>query len=397
MAHCEYDEGYIVVDRPGNVTEVWRRKDDVLDIAEGARPSGRNNKPDGCMLRAGLAAQAKYLDANRAWDPQHFRGQFTPWARLLIPEDPDDELSLKLKRGTLLAFSVGRAFLYDIAKAELEQTIEVSAFGKVLDVDLSEQHVFILCHLNLAVYDRASGLHVLSIHRQVSCASPENRWRCTVEAFNSGELGFQQGAPPNWADVDDYFVAGMWSSTLNPRHDCLTFLCQAHVSSCGKHLAIMAMSNRVALVQDFWRLITPPQITLREVLKQIDFCIQRPSLPTNTKACLAYDQGKVAIFGPYGIYVLVLDSVLDRFGVIDLPLKHDSLQNLPRSSEREPSWPNLRVRKVAFPDLKALDSDVISCLQLTETKLYTSVISEDRRYQRIENMWCYDFGSPLVE
>ena len=93
--------------------------------------------------------------------------------------------------------------------------------------------------------------------------------------------------------------------------------------------------------------------------------------------------------------VLVLDSILDRFGVIDLPLKHDSLQNLPRSSERELSWPNLRVCKVAFPDLKVLDSDVISCLQLTETKLYASVISGDRLYERIENMWCYDFGSPL--
>ena len=35
-----------------------------------------------------------------------------------------------------------------------------------------------------------------------------------MEAFNYGELGFRQGAPPNWADANDYFVAGRWSSTL---------------------------------------------------------------------------------------------------------------------------------------------------------------------------------------
>jgi hypothetical protein len=175
----------------------------------------------------------------------------------------------------------------------------------------------------------------------------------------------------------------------------LTFPYEVHVSSCGKHLAIMATSNRVILIQDFWRLIPPSKITLKQISKQVDFYIQWPSSPLEMNSCLAYDRGKVAIFGAYGVFVLILDSLLDQLGEIDLLPKHVSLRTLPRSSpEHKPSWPNLRLRQVLFHDLKLLRSDIISCLQLTETKLYLSVIAEDPLNERIGNMWCYDFASP---
>lgn len=169
--------------------------------------------------------------------------------------------------------------------------------------------------------------------------------------------------------------------------------CQVHVSACGKHLAIMAMSNRVILVQDFRRLLKPSKITLKQISKQVDFYIERPSLPADTETCLAYDNGKVAIFGAHGLYILVLDSILDQLGEIDLLPKDVSLRGLPRSSEQNPSWPNLRLRKVEFDDLEVLRSDIISCLQLTKTRLYVSVISEDPLNERGDNVWCYDFAS----
>ena len=157
----------------------------------------------------------------------------------------------------------------------------------------------------------------------------------------------------------------------------------------------MATSNRVILVQDFWRLIAPSKITLQQISKQVDFYIDGPTLPLETMSCLAYDRGKVAIFGAYGVFVLVLDSILDQLGEIDLLPKHVSLQNLPQCPpQHKPSWPNLRLRQVVFDDLEVLRSDIISCLQLTETKLYLSVIAEDPLNERIENMWCYDFESP---
>lgn len=221
MARCEHDGGYIVFGRPGDYKEVWRRRIDVLDIPEEAWPSGVHNKPDEDMFEARLVSQAQFLDASRMRDPDHLRGQFTPWARLLIP---DDGSVFRLARGTLLAFNVGRASLYDVERAELEQIIEVHVPGKVDYLDVSEQHVFIVSYIQLSVYDRASGVHVLSIPSGRLpwdfYASPENQWRRTKRTFNHGELGFRRAAPPNWAHRMDYFEAGVWSGTLVGNRVC---------------------------------------------------------------------------------------------------------------------------------------------------------------------------------
>ncbi|KAF9642594.1 hypothetical protein BDM02DRAFT_3176644 [Thelephora ganbajun] len=386
FVHCEHDEGYIVFNRMDNYKEVWRRRIDVLDIPEEAWPSGLYNKPDEDMIKGNLVAEDRYLDTNRSRDPDHLRGQFVPWARLQIPEDGR---AFKLTRGTLLVSSVQKAFLYDVEKAELQQTIELQPFGsgRLRYVDISDQHVFIVSTLQLDVYDRANGSRVLTIPAGRLpwnfYASPENQWRRTEETFNDGELGFRRAAPPNWADREDYFHA-------------------AHVSCCGKHLAIMTMSNRIILVQDFWRLfptlsssspptLIPSPITLQHISKQVDFYTERPLL--EAEGYLAYYRGKVAGVGIHGVYVLVLDSILDQLGEIELLPKDVSLQNLQtKSPEREPSWPNLRLREVEF-DLEMFNAEIISCLQLTETKLYLSVLSDDIMDDRGENMWCCDFAS----
>jgi hypothetical protein len=223
ITHCEYDGGYIVFNRSDGYKEVWRRRIDVLDIPEEAWPSEPHNKPDDRMFEARMASQARYLDASRMRDPDHLRGQFTPWARLLVPEDPDDGLSFRLTRGTLLAFNAGRALLYDIEKAELQQTIEAHIVGCVQNVDVSEQHVFLVGPFRLVVYDRVSGLRVLSIPAGRLpwdfYASPENQWRRTVNPSNDGELGFRRASPPNWAHREDYFDAGMWYRNLSTAAD----------------------------------------------------------------------------------------------------------------------------------------------------------------------------------
>jgi hypothetical protein len=111
---------------------------------------------------------------------------------------------------------------------------------------------------------------------------------------------------------------------------------------------------------------------------------------------LAYDNGKVAAAGLHGVFVLVLDSIFDQLGESDLPPKAISLEGLQStSSVYAPSWPNLRLREVQFDDPEMPTTmDFISCLQLTETKLYLSVFSDDILDERGENMWCYDFTSP---
>lgn len=354
------------------------------------------------MIQADLIARDQHLDASRSRDPDHLRGQFVPWARLLVPENGR---AFKLTRGTLLVCSAQRAFLYDVETAELQQTIEVQSSGQLRYVDVSEQHVFIVSTLELNVYDRANGLRVLSIPAGRLpwgfYSSPKNQWRSAEGTSNHGELGFRRAAPPNWADREDYFHAGVWFTVLisvaipvwltSPR--------QAHVSSCGKHLALMTRSSRIILVQDFWRLFPTlsspaPSVTLQQISKQVDVYTDRPLL--EMEGYLAYGDGKVAAVGLHGVFILVLDSILDQLGEIDLPRKDISLERLQStSSVHTPSWPNLRLREVQFDDPEMpTTTDFISCLQLTETKLYLSVFSDNILDERGENMWCYDFASP---
>ena len=392
--------------RIGNAKEVWRQSIDVLDIPEEAWPSMPYHKPDPTMVKAKTAAQQRHLIASCSRDPDHLRGHFVPWARLIVPENGH---AFKLTRGTLLVASTQKAFLYNVENAELQQTIEIHSVGRLRYVDVSEQHIFIISALQLNVYRRGDGLRVLTIDAGRLpwgfYATPVNQLRRTEGTFDNGELGFRRAVPPNWADREDYFHAGMCFRILSAVVVLvqLTFHRKVHVSSCGKHLAIMATSSRIILIQDFWRLfptlsssspatLTPSPITLQDISKQVDFYIDRPIL--EMEGYLAYDRGKVAVVGIHGVFVLVLNSILDQLGEMSLPPQDASLRHLqPASWEHEPSWPLLRLREVEFDDPDMLNTQIISCLQLTETKLYLSVFSDDILDERGENMWCYDFAS----
>lgn len=162
------------------------------------------------------------------------------------------------------------------------------------------------------------------------------------------------------------------------------------------------MSNRVILIQDFRRLLPalsssssstliPSPIKIKDISKQVDFYPERPS--PETEGYLAYDRGKVAIIGTHGAYVLVLDSILDQLEEIKPLPKDISLRTQYISSKHKPSWPNLRLLQVGFNDPKMFNDVMFSCLQLTETKLFFSLIPDHEGEGWDGNMWCYDFAS----
>lgn len=211
FVHCEHDEGYLVFNRLDNCKEVWRRRIDTLDITEEAWPSQLYNKPDKSMAMGNRIAENKFFNASHSRDLDHLHGQFVPWARLLVPQD---SRAFKLTRGTLLVSSSQKAFLFDVEKAELRQTIGLNALTGILRyVDISDKHVFIVSTDRLDVYDRATGSRVLFIPagRQPwdFYATRENQWRRTAYSFNHGELNFRRAAPPNPGDREDYFHAGV--------------------------------------------------------------------------------------------------------------------------------------------------------------------------------------------
>jgi len=153
----------------------------------------------------------------------------------------------------------------------------------------------------------------------------------------------------------------------------------------------MALSNRIVLVQDFWRLLTPDPVKLQQISKQINLHLDFPMF--GCEGWLTYDRGKVAAVGIDGVFVIVLDPIFDRLGEVDPVPKDVSLQNLqPTSLEHEPPWPNLRLHKVQFGD-PPVNMDKILRLKSTETKIYLSVLPGDILDGEGGNMWCYDFAS----
>lgn len=159
------------------------------------------------MIEGQRIADERFLDASRSGDPDHLRGQFVPWARLTVPADAR---ALKLTRGTLLVSNSQNAFLFDVEKAELRQTIAVDALAGFLRyVDISDKHAFIVSTHSLHVYDRSTGSPVLCIRQPWDFyATPENQLRRTEESFNHGELGFRWTGPSGSDYKDDYFHAG---------------------------------------------------------------------------------------------------------------------------------------------------------------------------------------------
>lgn len=160
------------------------------------------------MSKGNRIAENRYLDADYGRDPDHLRGQFVPWALLVIPIGIQ---AFRLVRGTLLVSNSQTALLYDIEKAELQQIVEIDThgFGDVQYVDINEEHMFVVRALQLNVYERATGSLVLSIPagRQLFDASPRNQLIRTEETLNHGELGFR-AAVVSWANEDGYFHAG---------------------------------------------------------------------------------------------------------------------------------------------------------------------------------------------
>lgn len=163
------------------------------------------------MIKGLRISEKRFFDASRSRDPDHLRGQFVPWARLAVPEDCR---AFKLTRRILLISGSQRALLFDVEKAELRQTIEVDGYTGVLRyVDISDQHLFIVCTHQLSIYDRGTGSRVLCIPAGRQSwdfyATPENQLRRTEATLNHGELGFRRFASSNWADREDYFHAGV--------------------------------------------------------------------------------------------------------------------------------------------------------------------------------------------
>ena len=162
LAHCEYENGYLIFDRIDDCIEVWRLASDFAVDNEGASDS----PPDEGQRRASTFAAAMHH--------RHApRGHFRPWAKLSLPKFT---LVYRFAYPTLLYANNKRAFLYDVRTGALVQTINLNIEewlqeelrGGICYVDVNERHVFVCGVRSLHVFARDGGAEVLRISSDAS-------------------------------------------------------------------------------------------------------------------------------------------------------------------------------------------------------------------------------------
>lgn len=171
--HCEYDHGYIVINRYDNSKEVWRLARDFQDsdIPE-------EFKPDASMISASEKAARRYPSSTG-------HGHFRPWALLHMPEST---CVFRLSYPTLIIASANNAYIWDVATSRLVETIsniqvknQHGNLGQLNYVDVSDQYAFFCGSLQLRIFARDGGGLVLHLTKKML---PRTQWDVLPEGNN---------------------------------------------------------------------------------------------------------------------------------------------------------------------------------------------------------------------
>ena len=293
MAHCEYDNGYLVFDASDAFSgkkEVWRL---ASDFAEGEVAT--HSPPDEGQRRVSGCAAAMH---NR-YAP---RGHFRPWATLSFPELT---FGTRLVYPTLLSANTRRAFLHDVHTGALMQTIDVGLSAQVFGlcyVDVNERYAFVCESRALHVLARDDGAEVLRIPN--STFVPKSRTAALVsEPVPENPFVEVLSLRPGRDNSHQDFLAGAFPSP-SPLRLCSYYLyvfcaetrqvmtqlfCRiAHVSRDGRDLAILDSRDRLLLVRDFER-VCRGEISLANAAQVLYL------LPRDRCFYLAFEHGRVCI------------------------------------------------------------------------------------------------------
>ena len=166
FAHCEYDHGFLIFDRPGSLLDVWRRK--------------RDSQSDPLRASLGPHALQEWANGQAIQWPQSVsqddRGAFVPFTLIFTPSSI---CAYRFVYPSLLAIShdYPEAYLYDIPTGQLQQ--RVSLFNSlhlrlhVENMDFSARHI-VVC---------ADGRGLLIFSRQPDMGPPLIRFCPEVSDF----------------------------------------------------------------------------------------------------------------------------------------------------------------------------------------------------------------------
>lgn len=352
-AHCEYDNGFLVFDRFGSCKEVWRLASDdaLIDPPTTCRP-------DEDQLNA-----AREADSNFSIDS---KGRFRPWALINMS---DVGRAFRFVYPTLAVATLGCVYLWDIPSARLVeamggiQALHLEAngtmFGDINYVDLNEQYVFLCGSSGFRLLRRNGGalaLALLSSHAQ--------HGKCPV-VLDEIDLNVVDSSIPAPRVLPINMNADFGRGLIRSPHEFIA----AHVSPCGRHLAILSSDNRLLLFQDFERVVKEPAL-LSEVVLEVRLT---RSDKIQYSVYLTFGPERVSVVSTAGIFIFTLDSRAH------LLLPDDRSSELSRTTlglirnrpslNPNTSFPYLSASYLTFSVLRLALAEV-SCLQMTERRLY---------------------------
>ncbi|KAI9444180.1 hypothetical protein H4582DRAFT_2071751 [Lactarius indigo] len=284
LAHCEYDNGYLVFDRTSKEKEVWRLASDLSTEGEVAARA----PPDGRQMDVSARAAMVY----HQYAP---RGQFWPWALLAFPEATP---TYRLAYPTLICASYDHAFLHDVRTGFLVQTIDIGSGLQILSyVDVDERYAFV-CELDaVRVFSRESGNEVL----QIPADAPVQCNQLVEDPFlMSGNS----------------FITPL-SVSLNEDYSCPRFIA-VHVSRDGRDLVVLSDRGRhgVVFIRDFERICRG-----ETSLEQAGLVL---SIPPHTCCYLGFEHGRVCVATVQGLYIFTFGPDLSPKAVFVQPYNYKS-------------------------------------------------------------------------
>lgn len=149
QAHCEYGNGYIIFNRPGNFKEIWRRARDFHTDT----PSTAEHSPDENMLKASADAAERYRSNT-------LRGHFLPYALLELPAFGR---AFRFDGKSLLVAAENQAFIWDIFPTvrlsitihDIQAPIDGAILGRINYVDINDRYVIICGSQQLRIFSKS--------------------------------------------------------------------------------------------------------------------------------------------------------------------------------------------------------------------------------------------------
>ncbi|KAH7889270.1 hypothetical protein F5I97DRAFT_495561 [Phlebopus sp. FC_14] len=326
-AHCEYDHGYIIFNRHDNCKEVWRHSVDIRDEAV-----SEDYPPDEQMRNA-------YADASSKFQTGRRKGQFTPWSLLRMPEITR---AFRFSYPTLLASATHNAYLWDVPKARLVETIrdiqqvrDGNMLGRINYVEVNDRYAFLCGSFQFRIFAREGGALVF-------------------------HLATKQLSRQSWDIVPSYDAPHTASTILEPQMLQEAFhvpsstegeFMALHVSSSGKDIAALTSSGLLVLIPGF-ECVFSGEVALGDVAIQVNLRSWGGSTSgISIYLALGERDGKIAVATKNGLYAISPD------------LQFSSL-----TAERPPH-PGITVCRLSKFDEPGVLS-LISCLQITHSGIY---------------------------